>query len=95
MSKSDPAAYFERMTADLPARYKKRLNTPSAYKVKVLPTVSRNSALHGRMNGKMDEIAAATFPKGHNKSANAPRSKVTGISAGGHIAGATWEDTRA
>lgn len=93
MDKSDPTAYFARMTADLPKRYQARLNKPSAYKVTVLPTVSRERALHGRMNGRLDEVAAATFPKGHTKSANAPRSKVTGISAGGHVLGASYEDT--
>lgn len=63
------------------------------YKVTVLPTVSRGAALSSRsMNGRIEEVEAALMPRSANKSANAGRSKVTGISAGGDILGASYED---
>lgn len=72
---------------------KKRLGVvPNATFVR-LPKATRSRALSSKtMNGRIEDLAAVTMPRSANKRVGIPRSKVTGVSAGSNVHGASYED---
>lgn len=61
--------------------------------VRRLPKVTRGKALSDpNMNGRITEVAAVTMPRSANQRAATPRSKVTGVTSGSNIHGASYED---